>query len=189
MNALKILIAMNNSNLADIVKGILQEQGYNVVDTAKDGHECLRKARAFRIDLAIIDFDLSVINGINVSKILVADGICDIILILNEHQKGLIGEIQNRNEISVLTKPLNKAIFLNTLEIMAKSHKRAEGLKEQVEELKETIETRKSVEKAKGILMKNHKISEDEAFRLIQKQSMDERKSMKEVSQDILKKA
>lgn len=186
MDSLKVLIAMNNSNLTDKIKGILQEQGYNIADTAQDGHECLRKARAFRIDIAIIDFDLPIINGMNISKILTDDNICDIILISSEHQRGLIGDIQNRNDISVLTKPLNKAIFLNTLEIMSKSHKRAEALKVQVEELKETIETRKLVEKAKGILMKKLKITEDEAFRLIQKRSMDERKSIKEVAEGIL---
>lgn len=186
METVRILIAMNNDTSIAKLKAILLEAGLSVVDLAKDGHECLRKARALRPDLVVLDYNLPLMNGFDVAKVTVEDKISDAILLVTDAQKSLMNALKSENGFAYMTKPLNKLGLINTIDLMYKSKKRIRELESEIEDLKATLDTRKEVEKAKGLLMRHLNLSEPEAFKRIQKQSMDRGIPMKEIAKAII---
>lgn len=186
MDSARILIAMGIDGINAKLKGFLAENGYIVVDQAGEGHECLRKLNALRPDLLVVDYGLPLMNGYEVAKVAAEDKICEVILVANESQMSFVNDIKADYGLVVLTKPLNKSLLLNTIDLMFKSKRKIRQLEKEIEELKNTIDTRKEVEKAKGLLMKNLNLSESEAFKRIQKQSMDKGIPMKEIAKAII---
>lgn len=186
MEAARILVAMNNDTSVNKMKLILSESGYIVADIAKDGHECLRKMRLLRPDLTLLEYDLPLMGGYDIAKIAIEDKICDIILVSTDAQRNMVGNISAESGFVFMSKPLNKINLINTIDIMVKNRRKIMKLEKEIEQLRTTLDTRKEVEKAKGLLMKNLKLSEAEAFKRIQKQSMDKGIPMKEIAKAII---
>ncbi len=186
MESVRILVAMGNDATAIKMKMILSESGYTVVDVAKEGNECLRKLRTLRPDLAVLDYSLPMLNGYEVSKVAVEDGICDVMLVIGEAQKNDINIIEGVGSFVCMAKPLNRMNLINTIDLMVKNRRRIKALEDEIKDLRENLDTRKEVERAKGILMKNLNLTEPEAFKRIQKQSMDRGIPMKEIAKAII---
>lgn len=186
MESARILVAMNNDTSIVKMKAILMENGYTVIDVSRDGHDCLRKIRTLRPDLAVIDFSLPLMNGYEVAKVAIEDNICDIVLITTSAQGSLLDEFKFESGFVCLEKPLNKPILFNTIDLMIKNRKKIRQLEKEIEELRANLDTRKEVEKAKGLLMKHLNLTEPEAFKRIQKQSMDRGIPMKEIAKAII---
>lgn len=186
MDDIRIIIALSNESQSIAMKNLLAENGYNEVYIAKDGQDCLRRARLLKPDLAILDFELPSYTGHEVAKILEEDGICGAVLIANEGQRSLINEFKSQRDLTCLIKPISRSTLINTIDLIVRSNKKIKSLEKQVQELKETLETRKLVEQAKGIIMKEYGITEQEAFRKIQKQSMDKGIPVKEIAKAII---
>lgn len=186
MESARILVAMNNDTSIVKMKAILMENGYTVIDVSKDGHDCLRKIRTLRPDLAVIDYSLPLMNGYEVAKVAIEDNICDIVLITTSAQGSLLDEFKFESGFVYLEKPLNKPILFNTIDLMIKNRKKIRQLEKEIEELRANLDTRKEVEKAKGLLMKHLNLTEPEAFKRIQKQSMDRGIPMKEIAKAII---
>lgn len=186
MEAARILVAMSNDTSVNKLKMILTESGYIVIDSARDGHECLRKMRALRPDLTLMEYDLPLMGGYEVAKIAIEDSISDVILISTEAHRNIVNDISAESGFMFMTKPLNKAGLVSTIDLMIKNRRKITKLEKEIEELRSTLDTRKEVEKAKGLLMKNLHLSEAEAFKRIQKQSMDKGIPMKEIAKAII---
>lgn len=186
METASIILAMSNDILTNKLKTMLAENGYTVVEQARDGHECLRKMRALKPDLTILDYSIALMNGYEVSKVAIEDRICDVMLIIAPGQEGLIGNMKSEGSFVCMTKPINKSSFVNTIGLMLKNTKRVRKLEKEIEELRASLDTRKEVEKAKGLLMKNLGLSEADAFKRIQKQSMDRGIPMKDIARAII---
>ncbi len=180
------MIAMNDTS-ANKLKATMSETGITVVGLASDGQECLRKIKLFGPDITILDYDLPVMNGYEVSRLILEEKSCDIILIAKDlHQMGFVSDMMSETGFVCLVKPMSKQSLINTIEIMIKNRRKIEKLEKEIQELKEVLNTRKEVEKAKGLLMKHLNLSEAEAFKKIQKQSMDKGISMKEIARAII---
>lgn len=186
MDSARILIAMGNDLSNTKMKAILVEAGFIVIDQAIDGHDCLRKIRGSIPDLAIIEMNLALMNGCEIAQIVLEDDLCDIIVVSSVDQDGTASSLKKYNNFMYMTRPLNKAVLLNTLELMTKNRKRIKELEKEINELKYTLDTRKEVEKAKGLLMRHLGLPENEAFKRIQKQSMDRGIPMKEIAKAII---
>ncbi len=186
MDSARILIAMSSDLSNTKMKTILVEAGFMVVDQAADGHDCLRKIRSCIPDLAIIELNLPLMNGYEIAKIALEDDICDVVVISTIEHEGILGSLKKYTNFTALMKPLNKAVLLNTLELMTKNRKKIKQLEKEINELKYTLDTRKEVEKAKGLLMKHLGLPEKDAFKRIQKQSMDRGIPMKEIAKAII---
>lgn len=182
----RIIIAFGNDSQSIKIKNLLTENGYTVIDLVKDGQECLRKARLLKPDLVILDFDLPLFTGYDVAKVLSEDKISSTLLIVNDNQKSLINEHRDRWDCTSLIKPINRSALISTVELIITNNKKIRLLQNEIQELKESLEVRKLVEKAKGILMTKQGLSEQEAFRKIQRQSMDKGIPMKEVAKAII---
>jgi len=185
MEPARILVAMSNENSTKKLKVVLNAMGYQVVEQANNANDALRKLVNLRPDLAVMDYNLSPQNIIEVAKIAIEDKLCDVILIASSEQRGSLEYLKSKYDIVVVEKPLHKEIFLNTVELVIKNRKKVLALEKEIEDLKDTIETRKEVEQAKGHLMKELNLTEEEAFRMIQKQSMNRGVKMKEIAKAI----
>lgn len=186
MDSARILIAMSSDLSNTKMKTILVEAGFMVIDQAVDGHDCLRKIRSCVPDLAIIELNLPLMNGYEIAKVALEDDICDVVVISTMEHEGLLSSLKKYDNFIALMKPVNKAVLLNTLELMTKNRKRVKQLEKEINELKYTLDTRKEVEKAKGLLMKHLGLPEKDAFKRIQKQSMDRGIPMKEIAKAII---
>ncbi|MDP4093984.1 MAG: ANTAR domain-containing protein [Bacillota bacterium] len=186
MESARILIAMANEASVGKLKTILSESGYIVVDSAKDGNECIRKLRTLRPDLAIIEYNLPLMNGYEVAKVSVEDNICDIVLVVGESQRNSIDDLEGPRSFICMPKPLNKSNLIITIDLMVKNRKKIVSLENEIKQLKDVLDTRKEVERAKGLLMKQLNLTEAEAFKRIQKQSMDRGIPMKEIAKAII---
>jgi AmiR/NasT family two-component response regulator len=185
MESARILVAMNNDGSINKLKAVLAESGYQVIDHANNANEALRKLVNLRPDLAVLEYNLSPQNSIEVAKIAIEDKLCDVILIANSEQKSSIEYLKSEYDIVVVSKPLHRDTFLNTVDLIIKNRKKVLALQKEIEELKDTIDTRKEVEQAKGHLMKHLNLTEEQAFRMIQKQSMNRGIKMKEIARAI----
>ena len=172
MEAARILLAMSNDISLNKLRDVLAGCGYEIIDKALNANECLRKMRYLKPDLAVIDYGLSPQNGLEIARIADEDKLCDVILIVGSDQRDSIDYIENGYNFVVITKPLNRESLLRTVDIMVRNRRRVLQLETEIEDLRKTLDSRKEIEKAKGILMKNKNLSEDQAFRMIQKQSM-----------------
>lgn len=186
MGSPRILIAMNNDVSSGKFKTLFTESGFIVVGQVSDDQECLRRVRTLGPDLVVLDYDLPVSSGYEVAKIILEDKLSDVILIATESQKSLVEEPDDDIGFSCITKPVRKTTLLNTIDLMFKARKKINTLQKEITDLKELLVTRKEVEKAKGLLMKHLNLSEAEAFKRIQKQSMDKGISMKEIAKAII---
>ena len=186
MDSARILIAINNNVLVAKLKTILMEDGFIVIDQAVDGPDCLRKIRTLRPDILILEYNLPIMNGLEVSKVALEDKICEVVLLASLEQGNLLEDIREEAGFVSLVKPVSKVLLTRTLEIMLKNSRRIKQLEKEIEELRSNLNTRKEVEKAKGLLMVKLGLSEHDAFKRIQKQSMDRGISMKEIAKAII---
>lgn len=186
MDEVRILLAMNSETSISKLKTILLENGYLVIELSRDGHDCLRKIRALKPDLVILDYSLPALNGYEIAKIVLEDKICDCILITSGTAENGLDNISSDNNYVCMSKPLNKQNLINTIDLMYKNKRKISQLLKEIEDLRGSLDTRKEVEKAKGLLMKNLNLSEQEAFKRIQRQSMDRGIPMKEIAKAII---
>ncbi|MDF2523393.1 MAG: response regulator receiver protein [Clostridiales bacterium] len=152
MEFARIMIAMGSETSINKIRSLLAQSGYEIIEFARDGHECLRKIRAIKPDLVILDFSLPLMNGSEVARVAIEDKICDVILITSDNEIGFVEDLRMQAGFVSLIKPMNKSELINTIEIMLKTKKKVEALEKEIIELRSALDTRKEVEKAKGLL-------------------------------------
>ena len=184
-----IMIAVPKADTAHKIKHVLNRTGYQVSDVCTSGNEAIRHVRQTPPDILLINFEMQDINGLEVAKIVGDENLCSVILMVGSAQKNYVQDAIAEHDITLLSKPLNSLALVNTIDIVLQSRSRMENLSLRLEKAKQDLENRKIIEKAKGILMHKKYISEGEAYRRIQKLSMDNRVSMREVAEEICKHA
>lgn len=186
MEIIRVIIALSNENQLIIMKNLLVKNGFDIIYAASEPQECLRKARQLKPDLAVLDFEFPQYNGYEVARILSEDKICSTILIANEGQEVLINQYKEQWDFTCLIKPVNPNALINTIELIVKNSRRVRMLEKEISDLKDSLESRKLIDRAKAIIIKKHGISEDEAFRILQKQSMNKGVPMKEIAKLVI---
>ncbi|WAM34318.1 ANTAR domain-containing response regulator [Caldicellulosiruptor morganii] len=184
----KAILAIKNQKLFAVVKNTLTENGYSIADTALDFSDCLRKIRVLKPDVLIMEYGFSVGSMVEIINILRDDRICPTIILANQAQKSSIESvILEDDEFNVfLYSPFNRGAFISFVETVIKSWVKLRRLEEHIKKLQDDLETRKLVERAKGILMKELKLDEELAMRRLQKLSMDHQMPIKEVARRII---
>lgn len=182
----RIIIAISNSSLSKKLKILLQNNGYIVIDESVDVNDCMRKIRSVMPNILIIGPILSGTVTNSLIGIVLAEKISSVILLAHEGTSGSFAEFKGRLDFEIINAPINTAILLNTIYMLSKITSKVRSLEEKVNKLEESLETRKLLDRAKGILIKNFKIDEKEAHRRIQKTSMDTGKSLKDVAKIVI---
>ncbi|NRQ35689.1 response regulator [Nonomuraea sp. NN258] len=181
-----MVIAEDEALIRLDLKEMLQEDGYVVVGEAGDGEQAIRLAAELRPDLVILDVKMPVLDGISAAERIVADRIAPCLILTAFSQRDLVERARDAGAMAYLVKPFTKADLVPAIEMAVSRHEEMVALASEVSSLSERLETRKLVERAKGQLMSQHGWSEPQAFRWIQKASMDRRLSMREVAQIVI---
>ncbi|WAM31202.1 ANTAR domain-containing response regulator [Caldicellulosiruptor naganoensis] len=184
----KVILAIRNQKLFGTVKSTLIENGYSIADTTLDFSDCLRKIRVLKPNIVIMEYGFSVGSMVEMVNILKNDRICPVVILANQAQKSNIESvIFEDDEFNVfLYSPFNKWAFISFVEMVIKNWIKLRKLEEHIRKLQDDLETRKLVERAKGILMKELKLDEELAMRKLQKLSMDHQMPIKEVARRII---
>ena len=184
----KILIADDEALIRQDLKEMLKEAGYDVVAEAKDGYHALELAKLTLPDLMILDIKMPNINGLEAAEeIQVAlNKRIPTIILTAYNQAELIEKAGSIGAFAYLTKPVKPQDLIASIETVKSRAKEIEGLQGDISDLREKLEIRKLVEKAKGIIMKKMSLDEPEAMHHLQKRSMNERISIKEVANQVI---
>ncbi|HEX4812465.1 MAG TPA: response regulator [Nonomuraea sp.] len=182
----RVVIAEDEALIRLDLKEMLQEDGYIVVGEAADGEQAIQLAADLRPDLVILDVKMPVLDGISAAERIVADRIAPCLILTAFSQRDLVERARDAGAMAYLVKPFTKADLVPAIEMAVSRHEEMVALAQEVSSLSERLETRKLVERAKGQLMTQHGWTEPQAFRWIQKASMDRRLSMREVAQIVI---
>ena len=182
----RIVIADDESLIRLDLREMLTELGYDVVGEAGDGRNALDLARKLRPDLVIMDIKMPGVDGIAAAEELTREKIAPVVLLTAYSDQGLVERAKDAGVVGYVVKPFRQTELLPVIELSIARFDEFRALEREVGDLKEALETRKLVERAKGILMETHGLRESEAFHRIRKTSMDTRKSMKEVAEAVL---
>ncbi|MBE3588786.1 MAG: ANTAR domain-containing protein [Thermoanaerobacteraceae bacterium] len=182
----RIVLVDSDATWRKTIKGMLTKLGYWVVGEGADGLSALKLIRSRQPDLLIIDAGVPGMDGLEVARILHEDKLAPVIVLVSAISPGLLDKAREARVASLLTKPVDETTLWSAVELALANYQEIVKLEKQVEELKETLETRKLVERAKGILMETMGLSEAEAFRRMQKQSMNKRISMRQVAEAVI---
>jgi len=186
MHKLRIVIADDEPIILLDLRQMLEELGMSVVGEASDGAQAVEKARTLKPDLAILDVKMPTMDGIEAARILHEERLAPVILLTAYSDRELIQRAKQAGVYGYIVKPFKQADLTPAIEVALARYQEARELEQQVDDLKETLETRKIIERAKGILMDTYGLREQEAYRRIQVQSMNTRKSMREIAEAII---
>ena len=184
MNPTRILIAEDETLIRLDLSEMLREAGYEVVAEAKNGQEAIELALEHKPDLAILDVKMPVLDGISAAEKII--DIAPVLMLTAFSQRDLVERARDAGAMAYVVKPFTLDDLIPAIEIATTRFNQMAALKLEVSELTERLETRKVIDKAKGVLMQALKLSEPEAFRWIQRAAMDRRITMREVADAVL---
>ena len=183
---IRLVIADDESLIRMNLKETLVGLGYLVIGDASDGVTVINLARELRPDLVLMDIKMPRLDGIQAAKVLTEEKIAPVLLLTAYSDRELVDRAREAGVVNYIVKPFRDAELMPAIEIALARYKEFLEMDQQVADLKETLDTRKLVERAKGVLMDSQGLKEAEAFRRIQQLSMNTRKSMKEIAQALL---
>ncbi len=186
MERTRVIIADDESVIRADLREMLTTQGYLVVGEAGDGQSAVNSARELKPDIVIMDIKMPNMDGIEAAKILTQEKIAPVLLLTAYSQRELVDRAKEAGVVGYLVKPFRENEIGPAIDIALARFQEFRELAKQVGDLNETLETRKIVDRAKGILMDTQHLTEAEAFRKIQKMSMNTRKPMKEIAEAII---
>jgi two-component system, response regulator PdtaR len=180
----RIVVAEDETLIRMDLVEMLTESGYQVVAQAINGQEAITLATEHKPDLIILDVKMPILDGISAAEQLI--NICPVLMLTAFSQKELVERARDSGVMAYVVKPFTINDLLPAIEISISRHRQMKTLESEVADLYERLETRKLLDRAKGILMKALNLSEPEAFSWIQKTAMDQRASMKAVADAII---
>jgi len=180
------LVAEDNATTRRCLADNLTALGYDNIIMVSNGEEAVEAAEKQSVDLVIMDYKMPKLDGISAAKIISSRTSAPIILITGHSDENIAQSAIDAGIVAYLVKPVTKKHLFPAIKLAEAKHIELSSLKAEVKDLRESIETRKLVERAKGILMKRCSIGEDEAFKLLQSHSQKENKKMKEIAAMII---
>lgn len=167
---------------------MLESLGYEVVAECGDGVQAIEMARKLNPELCILDVKMPVLDGIDAVRVLAQENIAPAILLTAYSDKELVDRAKEAGAFAYLVKPFKPADLPPAIEVARSRFEQHLALSKELEDVADRLEARKAVDRAKGVLMKNHGITEAEAYRMIQQESMNRRLSMRAIAEELVTK-
>jgi len=182
----RVLVAEDEALIRLDLKEMLEEEGYAVVGEAGDGEEAVAMASDLRPDLVILDVKMPKMDGIAAAEQIAGGRVAPVVILTAFSQRDLVERAREAGAMAYLVKPFQKKDLVPTIEMATSRFAEIVALEQEVGGLQERLEARKTVERAKGVLMTEHGMTEPEAFRWIQRTAMDRRTTMRAVAEAVL---
>lgn len=180
--ALRVVVAEDESLIRLDLVEMLREEGYDVVGEAADGQQAVDLAEQFLPDLVIMDVKMPRRDGIDAASEIAAKRIAPVVILTAFSQRELVEKARDAGAMAYLVKPFSKADLMPAVELAASRFSEISALEKEVADLQDRLETRKLIERAKGVLMDTQSLTEPQAFKWIQRAAMDRRTTMKAVA-------
>jgi response regulator NasT len=180
----RIVVAEDEALIRMDLVEMLAEAGYEVIAQASDGAQAIELVQEHKPDLAILDVKMPVLDGISAAEEIIAT--CPVLMLTAFSQRELVDRARDAGVMAYVLKPFTINDLVPAIEIAISRHLQMKSLADEVADLHERLETRKIIDRAKGILMAALNLSEPQAFSWIQKAAMDRRLTMKEVAQAVI---
>jgi two-component system, response regulator PdtaR len=182
----RVLIAEDEALIRLDLAEMLGEEGYDVVGEAGDGETAVRLANELKPDLVILDIKMPIMDGLAAAERIAENRLAPVVILTAFSQRDLVERARAAGAMAYLVKPFQKSDLVPAIEIALSRFAEISALEQEVAGLTDRLETRKSVERAKGALMTRYGMTEPQAFKWIQRTAMDHRLSMREVADRIL---
>lgn len=182
----RLILAEDDTLIRMDLKEELERQGYLVVGDTGDGQSAVNLTRELRPDLVVMDVRMPQMDGIMAAQVLNREKLAPVLLLTAFSDSDLVDRANEAGVVNYVTKPWRQSDLKPAIEVTLARYREWRALESRATVLEDQLATRKVVEQAKGLLMQNHNLTEQDAYRLIQKLSMNNRKSMREVAEAIL---
>jgi response regulator NasT len=182
----RVVIAEDEALIRLDLAEMLAEEGYEVVGQAGDGEKAVELAEELRPDLVVLDVKMPKLDGITAAQRIAEQRIAPVVMLTAFSQRDLVERARDAGAMAYLVKPFSKADLVPAVEMAVSRFAELQLLEAEVADLSERLETRKVVDRAKGVLQRQLQLSEPESFRWIQKTAMDLRLSMRQVAEGVI---
>ena len=180
--SIRVVIAEDEAIIRLDLKETLEEEGYIVVGETGRGDKAVDLVREHRPDLAILDIKMPGMDGLEAARLITKDRICGVLVLTAFSQREIIEEARDDGALAYLVKPFQKSDLIPAIEVAFGRFREMQALNGEVEVLGEQLEARKSIDRAKGILIDQFKMSEADSYGFIQRGAMNHRTTMKAVA-------
>jgi len=184
--AVRVVIAEDEAIIRLDLKETLEEEGYEVVGETGRGDEAVRLVREHKPDIAILDIKMPGIDGLQAAREISSARDAAVLILTAFSQRDLIEQARDAGALAYLVKPFQRSELIPAVEVALGRFQEMRALEEEVKGLEDQLETRRLVDRAKGLLMDKHGLSENDAFSFVQKTAMRERTTMKAIAQQII---
>ncbi|MFC4003047.1 ANTAR domain-containing response regulator [Prauserella oleivorans] len=182
----RVLVAEDEALIRLDLVEMLREEGYEVVGEAGDGEEAIKLATELKPDLVILDVKMPKLDGIEAASKITGDRVAPVVILTAFSQRELVERARDAGTMAYLVKPFAKRDLVPAIELAVSRFAELQALESEVAGLTDRLETRKVIDRAKGLLMTQQGLTEPDAFRWIQRTAMDRRTTMKAVAQAVI---
>lgn len=186
MQKLRILLADDEALIRLDLREMLTEAGHEIVGEVANGQEAVQLAQELHPDIVIMDVKMPVMDGLTAAQQITEAEIAPVLLLTAYSQQDIVARATEAGVIAYLVKPVREQQLFPAIEVAVSRFRAWQELGRELDELKESLATRKLVDRAKGILMTAHKMTEQEAYRKMQQFSMAKRISLKKLAEEII---
>jgi two-component system, response regulator PdtaR len=184
--SVRVVIAEDEAIIRLDLKETLEEEGYEVVGETGRGDEAVALVKKHKPDLAILDIKMPGLDGLEAAREIAGERRAAVLILTAFSQRDLIQQARDAGALAYLVKPFQKSELIPAIEVALGRFAEAQALEREVQSLEEQLQTRKVVDRAKGMLMDRHHLNENDAFSFIQKTAMRQRQTMKAVAEQII---
>ena len=184
--SLRVVIAEDEAIIRMDLRETLEEEGYDVVGETGRGDEAVRLVHELQPDLAVLDVKMPGMDGLEAAAIITGEKLCGVLILTAFSQREIIEQARDAGALAYLVKPFQKSDLVPAIEVAIGRFRELRNLTGEVDALGEQLETRKTIDRAKGLLIDECGMKESEAFTFIQRTAMSERTKMRDVAERIL---
>ena len=184
--AIRVVIAEDEAIIRLDLKETLEEEGYDVVAETGRGDEAVELIREYKPDLAILDIKMPGMDGLEASRMVSAEKLCPVILVTAFSQREIVEQARDAGALAYIVKPFQKTDLIPAIEVAIGRFRELQLLANEVGALEEQLETRKILDRAKGVLIDKFSFTENDAYLFVQRSAMSERTKMRDVAERIV---
>ncbi len=182
----RVVIAEDEAIIRLDLRETLEEEGYEVVGETGRGDQAVELVRSLRPDVAVLDIKMPGLDGIEAARLIATERICATLILTAFSQRDVVEQARDAGALAYLVKPFQKTDLVPAIELAIGRFRELQALAGEVDSLQEQLESRKAVDRAKGVLMDAHGLTEQAAFDFLQKRAMNERVRMRDVAERVL---